>query len=489
MQPNVLLIVLDTARADAFEPYGAVPGSSPVVADLARRGSAFPMMVSTSCWTIPAHASLFTGLLPRAVGFAPALWTVPDLRTVVPAVMARHADRTLAEVLRRAGYGTRALSTNPMVRGPHGFGTGFERFSEARNVRALTLEVLREKFDRLKASRGVNLRRRVQRWKELVRWWRATEDNGAARAANTVREWIAQRDANTPFFWFVNLIETHNPYFPPKPYNGFSGAERWRAMEDVFRYESYLEVILTCKGDLDIPEDALLRMRHLYARSVQYLDGWIRGVFEELDGHGLLDDTLVMITSDHGESFYENHLVNHGWSMDQRQLHVPFVAAGPGAPPARPLASLAEVPRMIAEAAGIEDHPFIEDPLPGGVAVAQKDVTFQGRDEILERARLKGVPEGDLLRFMARTMACATDGSFKLSRIGEREALYDLARDPLEATDVSTEHPDRVRSLRAALDATGEAPQPVTVPAGDGGEIAAEEEAEIEAQLEGLGYI
>ncbi|HYU58040.1 MAG TPA: sulfatase-like hydrolase/transferase, partial [Actinomycetota bacterium] len=70
MQPNVLLIVLDTARADAFEPYGAVPGSSPVVADLARRGSAFPMMVSTSCWTIPAHASLFTGLLPRAVGFA-----------------------------------------------------------------------------------------------------------------------------------------------------------------------------------------------------------------------------------------------------------------------------------------------------------------------------------------------------------------------------------------------------------------------------------
>src|SRR5687767_4200605 len=126
MGPNVLLIVFDTARADAFEPYGAAAGSSPAVADLARAGRALPDVRSTACWTVPSHASMFTGLLPRAAGLGRAPGGTPA--GCRPAMEA-HADRVLAEVLRRGGYRTRGISTNLWITEGSGFATGFEEFS------------------------------------------------------------------------------------------------------------------------------------------------------------------------------------------------------------------------------------------------------------------------------------------------------------------------------------------------------------------------
>ena len=125
MGPNVLCVVLDTARADAFEPYGAPAGASPAVANLARRGSALPHVYSTAAWTLPAHASMFTGLLPRTVGLTQAPEGTPQsARPRLEAVR----ERMLPEVLARAGYETRAVSANLWV-SPHcGFDIGFEHF-------------------------------------------------------------------------------------------------------------------------------------------------------------------------------------------------------------------------------------------------------------------------------------------------------------------------------------------------------------------------
>ena len=124
MPQNVLLLVFDTARADAMEPYGAGAGSTPAVAQLAASGAASDMY-ATASWTMPSHASMFTGEMPRALGLGQAPGGSPD---GVRPVLEANSDRMLAEVLRRAGWETRAASTNLWVSPHAGFTTGFEEF-------------------------------------------------------------------------------------------------------------------------------------------------------------------------------------------------------------------------------------------------------------------------------------------------------------------------------------------------------------------------
>src|SRR5688572_8452411 len=189
MGPNVLLIVLDTARADAFEPYGAAAGASPAVADLARAGRALPDVRSTACWTVPSHASMFTGLLPRAAGLDRAPGGMP---AGCRPVMEGHAARVLPEVLRRAGYRTRGVSTNLWITEGSGFGTGFEEFRAVEATRQTEMV-------------GTRLRGRAAWALDALR---ARSDDGAAEAGAILRGWLRQADSR-PQFWFVNLIEAH----------------------------------------------------------------------------------------------------------------------------------------------------------------------------------------------------------------------------------------------------------------------------------------
>src|SRR5436189_6350255 len=101
LRPNVLLIIFDTARADALEPYGADPGSSPAVADLAARGDAMSNMFAPACWTLPSHAALFTGQLPRATGL---MQVPPGQEAVARQTLEAQRERLLPAVLRRGGY-------------------------------------------------------------------------------------------------------------------------------------------------------------------------------------------------------------------------------------------------------------------------------------------------------------------------------------------------------------------------------------------------
>src|SRR5438874_8885315 len=125
MPPNFLVVVLDTARADAFEPYGARHGATPTVAQLAREGTALSGVFATASWTLPSHASMFTGLMPRTLGLGQA----PDgTASGARPILESHRDRMLPEVLRRAGYATAGVSTNLWVADYGGFATGFDDF-------------------------------------------------------------------------------------------------------------------------------------------------------------------------------------------------------------------------------------------------------------------------------------------------------------------------------------------------------------------------
>ena len=117
-RPNVLCVVLDTARRDAFEPYGAPAGSTPATAQLASSGRALPGVYATASWTVPSHASMFTGSLPRALGLGQA---PGGRREGCRPVLEANRERVLPEVLRRDGYATAAVSANVWITEASGF--------------------------------------------------------------------------------------------------------------------------------------------------------------------------------------------------------------------------------------------------------------------------------------------------------------------------------------------------------------------------------
>ena len=464
---NILLVVFDTARADALEPYGAAAGATPAVADLARRGRAHEDVFSAACWTLPSHAALFAGALPRAIGLARAPGGTPlGAKAVIDGLQ----DRWLPAVLRAAGWKTQGASANAWINPVGGWDAGFDDFVSVDSGRQAALD-------------RSGLRDRLGWALEGVQ---GKVDDGARRIGDALQEWIGDWSGQ-PTFWFVNLVECHSPYLPPRPYGRAGALARARAADEARRHLTLEGVWRACLSDFDVPDGALERMRALYAGSVSYLDDWLAGVLEALDRRGALDETLVLVTSDHGENFGEGGLLGHGWSLDDRLCRVPFVAAGPGAAELD-VRSLVGVAGALAGTAGLEEHPWNED--GPDVAVAQFDPPGHGRDDprLHEAADRWGLGEAARERMFA-PLTSATDGRRKLVRRGTRDELYDLAADPLEQRPLDPAAHD-VASLRAALDhpatqlvagPVGEATAP---PAADADEI-----ARLEEQMKLLGYM
>jgi hypothetical protein len=473
MAPNVLVVVLDACRRDALEPYGAPAGATPAIADLARRGTAHEEVYATACWTAPSHASMFSGKLPRAVG----LGAVPGGKHPdVKAQLELEADRLFPAVFRRNGYETVAASANLWI-APHcGFDIGFDDFKAVASQRQKNL-----------GRSGP--RTRLKQWKEAIA---ANVDDGARELGGFLRERLPRSER--PFLCFINLIECHSPYLPPRPYAAGSALERLRVSADARRYLSLEEIWKSCLGGTEVPGDVLERFRRQYAASIRYMDDWLAGLLESLDRAGKLDDTLVVVTSDHGENFGEDGLVSHAVSLDNRLLHVPFVVAGPGAGDGP--ASLAGLPRFLAESAGIADHPWGPDELPAGVGVAQLDPVLdrddpEAREAVIDRW---GLGEEALDRFTT-PLTAAIAGGRKLLRRGAEELWIDLGADPLEldpkpVASAGPDDADAVARLRAALEHPGvTASRPFKAGTMGAGEASDEELAQLEEQMKLLGYL
>lgn len=465
MPPNVLVVLLDATRRDALEPYGAPEGSSSALAQVASRGTAMPDVHATGCWTVPSHSSIFTGLMPRAAGLS----RVGSPSAAKP-VLESHLARLLPEVMRRAGYRTSAVSANLWLSEESGFGLGFDDF----------VQVDSDRHGQLQGEKAV----------EKLRWFTeaglARVDDGARAAEAVLEGWIDRAaEQERPFFWFVNLMEAHSPYLPPRPFGGVSLLDRLRAAEDARRYYTLVGIWQACSGVTRVPESTLERMRALYAASVRYMDDWVGRILERLDAKRILDDTLVVAVADHGENLGENGLIAHSLSLDERLIHVPLIAAGPGAEgPA--ITSLAAFPRWLAEAAGVEGHPYVDGP-PSELGVAQMDSPLDADDpDLQDKLARAGLAEAT--ETFTTDLSCAVSGNLKLVRRGGEEQAYDMLTDPLESRPVRPEqlpdHGDGIAALRSALDhpsmARGtRASQPATP----------EELSDLEARMRLLGYM
>lgn len=473
MPPHVLCVVLDTARADALEPYGAPVESTPTIASLAARGAAVPNVFSTACWTVPSHTAMFTGLLPRAAGLATAPGGKPSgCRPVIEA----HRDRLLPEVLRRAGYRTAAVSSNLWVSDLSGFATGFDEFVSVETGRQAVLH-------------RNDARSRI-RW--ALEGVRAQADDGAADAERVLRRMIDGRP-DQPCFWFVNLTECHSPYLPPRPYNDLPPLDRVRAAEEARRHLTLDAIYRVCAGGFDVPDEALERMRHLYGRAVRALDDWLARVLDHLERAGILDETLVVVTSDHGENLGEGGLIGHSFSLDDRLIHVPFVYAGPGTAPRESPLSLAELPRLIADAVGLDWHPW-SDALPHDLAVSQFEPPTTADDGRVQEAVTRWGLGEDAVRRITTPFTAVSDGRRKLVRAGSDHLLYELGSDPLELDPVALNGGGSAREDQSLEKLWNALAHPAVTalaapPAAAATDASDDELAQIEDQMRLLGYM
>ena len=329
--PNVLLLVLDTVRAISLSLYGYERETTPQLTRWSARGVVFTRAYSTAPWTLPSHASMMTG---RWMHEMSADWMVPLDRR----------DPTLAEVLGRRGYRTGGFVANTdYCSAEVGLDRGFGRYED------YTLEpgqILRSSSLWRAAARITPIRRLIGNYDNLGR-------RTAPEISGAFLRWL-DRDPDRPFFGFLNYYDAHRPYFPPGEWpNRFRtpGVE----LNPRYRREDGAEP--------DPPRDRIQGAIDAYDNAIGYLDSEIGKLLDQLEQRGILERTIVIITSDHGEEFFEHGLWDHGNSLYHPSVHVPLLVIAPGLAPAG--VRVAEPVSIRALPATVVDLLGVPGPFPG----------------------------------------------------------------------------------------------------------------------------
>jgi arylsulfatase A-like enzyme len=392
-QPSVLVLLVDTLRADAFQPGS---GRTPVLDALAARGLRFTEAVAQASWTLPSVASILTGLHPRSHG------VVGREDGAAPARALSDAFVTLPELAAAAGIGTFAVSANPVVTRGTNLAQGFETFVELG-------------------------------WVGGRQGWEAAPALDAA-----LLEWLRQQRGRRFFAW-VQYMEPHDPYTPPAPPPAPPGVRPVVA-------EGRIDVLgrRVNRGEAPpLAADELSHLRALYDAEVAAFDRGLGRLLADLDALGLLDTTVIVVTADHGEAFQEHGHLKHAVSLYDELVRVPLVIAGPGIAPGRNL-----VPVQ-----GIDLYPTIARLLgltpPAGLP--GRDLLAPIPEApIVSETSLGAGPNGTPTELVA-----VRHEGWKLVHAPqlERVELYDLAADPAERVDRAASAPEQAQRLMAQLDA------------------------------------
>jgi arylsulfatase A-like enzyme len=463
--PNVVLIVMDTVRADHLPVYGYERDTTPRLKNFAREATLYTRAVACSNFTLPSHASIFTGLYPRAHG---AILFPPGSSTVLPL---DNRYRTVAEVLAEHGYRTLAVVSNTAYVVPEfGVDQGFEVF-DARRVAPLTWEghFLRD------GVRGLlNLFASTAGLDEKYR-------DAAAITTDAISHINSAISSVRPFFMFVNYMDAHAPYIPPAPYDIlFRGKDRRMTLS---RYYGMQKTVVSQRREITTEErDHLLSQ---YDGAIAYVDRQLGRLFDFLRQAGVYDSALIVVTSDHGEAFGERNFVEHWQSLFQNEVHVPLLVRYPHQRTGKVetgLVSHVDLMPTILDAVGIKPpeglhgrslvHGNANDPRPVFSEVS--------RGEWLRVLRPHLPPvQYSVHQGNVKLITSSLDGS---SCSGETDGLYDLARDPAESHDLCKIEAVRADAMRQVLARWLES-TPLQVKRRPGSDL------KLLERLRGLGYI
>mgnify|MGYP006290137861 CR=1 FL=1 len=441
--PNVLFLLVDATRADHLGCYGYERDTSPTLDRLAAQGVLCANAYANGSRTKETTATIVTSLYPSTHG-------VSRLSDALPT-----ESPSLIERMRDTGYRTAVFSANPVVSPVFGFGRGVGHFyCDAPPI------VRRAVLPQLAASVNWTVGRRIAPFSWPFRTLRRLErllpqartrpefTGGDAREINgRFVEWL-DREVEAPFFAYLHYMEPHAPYDPPSPFDtrfdsDFEGPRVTNVPPDPW-------ILLPFVRGTEVPERERRNMVAQYDGSIASFDHELGGLLAEIEDRGLARETLVVVTSDHGEEFYEHGGWGHGHSMYEELIHVPLILRWTGRLPAGHVDRTAFrqidlAPTILGAVGLVEGH---EAPGMEGLNLwpILSSATELGRDLPVMSELYGG---GHALQAMRK-------GRHKVirARMEERESvqLFDLAEDPAELHDLSEERPDLAAALLSELE-------------------------------------
>jgi arylsulfatase A-like enzyme len=398
LQRNVLVISIDTLRADHLGIYGYERSSTPKIDDLAKTGTWFRNAYAPSPWTKPSHASLFTGLYPRHHGAASFELGIAD------------DVGHIAETLSGQGFETVAFVSNPALT-THGLERGFQ-----------TLEYI--------------------------------ERQGRAPTRITPRavDWLRTRKKERPFFALLHYNDPHADYCARTKFE-----KRFERDYEGPVTGKIIQLFAHTLGAIELDQADAEHLIDLYDAAIYQLDGQIGALLRAVESEGLLENTLIVLTSDHGEEFLDHGDLQHGLHQFQESVRVPLIFAGPGVSSggvAQVAVSLIDIAPTIFEHLGIPTASSMD-----GVSLVPLLVEADSPEAVFDFSRwlffeancARPTPQTTLLQ--PGSERAIQRGAFKLhyDEADESMSLYDLSTDPGETRDVQSEHLELVAEMLVAL--------------------------------------
>lgn len=401
--PNVILVTLDTVRVQNLSLYGYGRPTTPELERIAQRGIMFHRAMTPSPWTLPTHASLFTGRLPH------------EHRADASTQWLDKTYPTLGEVLQSRGYVTAGFVGNMLACGRvTGVDRGFIHYHDV----PVSLNML---------AHGSLL------WEWTIGMHRPFPRKTAEAVNEEFLTWLDQHGQrpSRPFFAFLNYFDAHDPYWVPDPefdlFSPLPAEERERIRRK--RKSLWNDDPVELQWAVDT-----------YDGAIAYLDHHLGRLIDELDARGILDNTVVIITSDHGEHFGERKLFGHGCSLYRQLIDAPLLVLVPGDTPANATVttpvSLVDVPATILEL--VDGN--ATDALPGRSLAplwreGEADETYRETPLIAELEQSGRIPT-PLNRKGPIFSLLIGDLHYIRYTAPLREEIFDYERDPLQTTDL-----------------------------------------------------
>ena len=285
-EPSVLLVIIDTMRADHLGCMGYHRNTTPTLDSLARAGTLFTACQSQSSWTLPAVATIFSGKTPREHMAGMHYDTFFGVAAELP---------WMPMIFRANGYSTAAFFNVIFLDADFGFHRGFDHF---------------DCYSTLASE---------------------TPPRTAGETVDAFLEWDEKKSEDEPFFAAVHLFDPHIPYDPPDPWNTlFTDPEYQGEYDNTWGDMDQLEAVNS--GRDTIPPDGIANLVALYDGELAYTDFELKRMLDSLDARGGLENTILVVVGDHGEEFLEHGGIEHGRTLYQEVCHVPLIFAGPGVP-------------------------------------------------------------------------------------------------------------------------------------------------------------
>ncbi|HHO52473.1 MAG TPA: DUF229 domain-containing protein [Deltaproteobacteria bacterium] len=475
--PNVLFVVWDTVRADRLSIYGHDKPTTPFLEEIAPRSAVWDNAISPSFWTLPSHASLFTGLSVSAHG------THADYKWLDGRFL------TLAEHFSGQGYATYAWSSNPNINRNSNTIQGFDTFHQAFGqnrwraaVEAFTKGLIHPEDETTRPNPDRH---------QVISYHKS-----GPVIHDAFTGWLDERPPDAPFFAFLNYMEAHTYRLPTEE-------ARRAIMTDPASYHRALKTSNQLRRQTNVMFGRWRRyFRHerqalfdLYDASIVDLDRYLRGLFQALEDRDLLDDTIVVLTADHGEQFGEHGLYLHNYSLYQPLVHVPLVIHYPRAVPAGRIHQQVSTAGLFHTLVGLTGTEPPQQP------ILTTDLLHPGDDPVVSELNVPcGNPERRRLDLSVRDWtasyrAVVHDGLKLIWSSNGAHELYDLVADPREHRDLfgSGARDAEAQALLTALE-TWRREQPTfevsdEERAAEAAARLAEQDDDLAEQLEALGYV